>query len=98
MEELIKEGRVRPAGMRAWEARDEAKSRVYSFENAPRELPPDLEKRFRANRKAWTFFNEQPPGYRRLMIFRITSGKKEETRVKRLDELIEVSAKGQRML
>lgn len=98
MKALIAEGRVSPAGMRAWELRDEAKSRVYSFENAPRELPPELEKRFRANKKAWTFFNEQPPGYRRQMIFRITSGKREETRLRRLDQLIEVSASGQRML
>ena len=97
MESLINAGRVSPAGMRAWEARDEARSRVYSFENAPRELPPADEKKFRANRKAWKFFSEQPPGYRRQMIFRVTSAKREETCARRLEKLIEASANGLRL-
>jgi uncharacterized protein YdeI (YjbR/CyaY-like superfamily) len=96
--EALKElGRMRPAGLAAFALRDEAKSRVYSFENAPRELPPADEKKFRANRKAWKFFNEQPPGYRRQMIFWITSAKREETRARRLAQLIDDSANGLRI-
>jgi uncharacterized protein YdeI (YjbR/CyaY-like superfamily) len=97
VEELKKSGRMHAAGLRAYELREESKSRVYSFENAPRELPPEFEKTFRANKKAWAFFSEQPPGYRRLMIFRITSAKKEETRAKRLQQLIDASADGKRL-
>ena len=96
-EELTKLGRMRPAGLAAFAARDEAKSRVYAFENAPRELPPADEKKFRANRKAWKFFNEQPPGYRRLAIFWVTGAKREETRARRLAQLIEDSANGRRL-
>jgi len=98
MEELKKTGRAQPAGLRAYELREESKSRIYSFENAPRELPPEYEKKFRANKKAWTFWSKQPPGYRRQMIFRITSAKKEETRSRRLQQTIDTSEKGERLL
>jgi uncharacterized protein YdeI (YjbR/CyaY-like superfamily) len=97
VEELTKLGRMSPAGLAAFAAREESKSRVYAFENAPRELPPADEKKFRANRKAWKFFSEQPPGYRRLAIFWVTSAKREETRARRLGQLIEDSGKGVRL-
>lgn len=95
--ELIGEGRMHPSGLAAFERRTEAKSRVYAYENAEQALAPADEKRFRANRKAWTFFNEQPPGYRRVILYWITSAKKDETRARRLEKLIEASAKGQRL-
>jgi uncharacterized protein YdeI (YjbR/CyaY-like superfamily) len=97
VEELTRQGRMRPAGLAAFALREEAKSRVYAFENAPRELPPADEKKFRANRKAWKFFNEQPAGYRRLAIFWVTGAKREETRAKRLQQLIEDSGNGVRL-
>jgi len=56
-----------------------------------------LQKGFRANRKAWEFFNAQPPWYRRVCIYWVTSGKKEETRARRLATLIEDSASGRRI-
>jgi uncharacterized protein YdeI (YjbR/CyaY-like superfamily) len=52
---------------------------------------------FRANKKAWEFFNAQPPGYRRLCIYWVTSAKKEETRARRLATLIDDSAAGRRL-
>ncbi|MND09084.1 hypothetical protein D3C83_321470 [compost metagenome] len=56
-----------------------------------------IEARFRARRKAWTFFEAQPPGYRRLMAFWVMSAKREETRDRRLAQLIERSAAGERI-
>ena len=41
--ELQKLGRMAPAGLRAFEARDEKKSAIYSYENRPRELAHALE-------------------------------------------------------
>jgi uncharacterized protein YdeI (YjbR/CyaY-like superfamily) len=95
--ELIKAGRMVPRGLDAFAARDPKRTGAYSFETNPRELAKPLEKIFRANRKAWDFFNLQPPGYKRLMIFRIMSGKRDETRMRRLQQLIDISAQGQRM-
>jgi uncharacterized protein YdeI (YjbR/CyaY-like superfamily) len=95
--ELTKLGRMQPAGRRAFEHRREEKSAIYAYENEARTLPPDDEKKLRANKKAWEFFNAQPPGYRRLSIYWVTSAKKDETRARRLATLIEDSANGHRL-
>ena len=97
VERLKKAGLMHPAGLAAFEKRDPNRTGIYSFENEPVRLSPAYEKKFRQNKKAWKFFEEQPPGYKKLMIFRIMSGKKEETRLRRLEQTIEVSEKGVRM-
>jgi uncharacterized protein YdeI (YjbR/CyaY-like superfamily) len=95
--ELTKLGLMQPAGLRAFEHRREDKSAIYAYENAVRTLDAADEKKFRANKKAWEFFNAQPPGYRRLCIYWVTSAKKEETRARRLATLIDDSANGRRL-
>jgi uncharacterized protein YdeI (YjbR/CyaY-like superfamily) len=97
VEELIRQGRMTPAGMKEFEARDEARSGVYSFERETAELDPALEKTFRANKKAWEFFQQQPPGYRRTAAWWVISAKRQETKEKRLAQLIEDSAAGRRI-
>ncbi len=95
--ELTKLGLMRPTGLRAFEQRREDKSAIYAYENAVRAFDPADEKTFRANRKAWQFFNTQAPSYRRVCIYWVTSAKKEETRARRLATLINDSANGQRV-
>jgi len=95
--ELTKLGRMQPAGLRAFEHRRESKSGIYSYENETRILRAEDEKKLRANKKAWEFFNAQPPGYRRVAVYWATSAKKEETRARRLATLIEDSANGRRL-
>ncbi len=95
--ELIKEELMQPAGLRAFEARDEKKSAIYSYENAPRELPPEAEKAFRANKKAWAYFQAQAPWYRRVATHWVVTAKKEETRARRLATLIDDSAHERRL-
>jgi len=97
VERLKKAGRMQPPGLEAYERRDAKRTGIYSFENRPRELSPEYEKIFRQNKAAWKFFQEQPPGYKRLMVFRTMSAKKEETRLRRLQQLIESSEKGERL-
>jgi uncharacterized protein YdeI (YjbR/CyaY-like superfamily) len=97
VERLQKEGRMQPAGQEAYDRRDAKLTGIYSFENRPRELTPEYEKIFRQKKAAWKFFQEQPPGYKRLMIFRTMSAKQEETRLRRLTQLIEASEKGVRL-
>lgn len=97
VERLKKEGRMHASGLAAYERRDAKRTGIYSFENRPLQLSPAYEKRFRENKKAWEFFQAQPPYYKRLLIFRTMSAKKEETQIRRLEQLIEVSAKGERM-
>ena len=94
-EELIEAGLMNPAGLAALERRSDDRSRIYAYEQrAQAKLDPAAEKEFRANRKAWAFFSEQAPWYRRNATYWVISAKKEETRRKRLRTLIEDSAAG----
>jgi len=90
--ELESEGRVRPAGRKAFEARVESQ---YSFESRPRALAPAYLRRFRSNRGAWAFFEAQPPWYRRTCGFWVMSAKLPETRERRLALLISRSQRGE---
>jgi uncharacterized protein YdeI (YjbR/CyaY-like superfamily) len=95
--ELRKQGRMQPAGLAAFEARDEKKSAIYAYENRPRALAPEYEKVLRRDKAARAFFEAQPPGYRKLCAFWVMSARKEETRQKRLAKLIADSAAGKRI-
>jgi uncharacterized protein YdeI (YjbR/CyaY-like superfamily) len=94
---LTKAGRMHAAGKKAFVARREDKTGIYSFENRPQALPAAYEKIFHAKPEAWTFFMAQPPGYRRLAIYKIVSAKQEATRQRRLAQLIADSAQGRRI-
>ena len=95
--ELHKLGHMHEAGRRAFEARSEQKSRIYSYERETASFTPEQEKQFRANKKAWKFFREQPPGYRRVATHYVVSAKREETRDRRLARLIDESAHHRRL-
>jgi uncharacterized protein YdeI (YjbR/CyaY-like superfamily) len=95
---LVAEGKMRPAGIAAFERRSADGSGVYSFERDDEAaFEPDQEKRLRANKQAWEFWEAQPPSYRRTATHWVTSGKKQDTRDKRLNELIDDSANGLRI-
>jgi uncharacterized protein YdeI (YjbR/CyaY-like superfamily) len=95
--ELERLGLMQPAGRAAFEARSEARTGTYSYENRPQELPPEYLRPFKKERAAWKFFEAQPPSYRRTAIWWIVTAKKEETRQKRLAKLIEDSREGRRL-
>jgi uncharacterized protein YdeI (YjbR/CyaY-like superfamily) len=94
---LIEQGRMSPAGMATYEARDPEKAGRYSFERDDARLSREQEKEFKRHAQAWTFWKSQPPGYRRLATWWVVSAKREETRARRLTTLIEDSAKGLRL-
>lgn len=95
---LIRERRMSPAGLRAFEARDPKKSGIYSFEqrDAAKLTPAEL-KQLRANARASSFFESQPPSYRKTAIWWIVSAKRPETRARRLATLIADSGVGTRI-
>ena len=97
VERLKAAGVMHAAGLAAYERRDPTKSGVYSFEVRPDVFPTALEARVREVPAAWAYFNEQPPGYRRLAIFYVISAKREETRVQRIQRVIDASAAGMRV-
>lgn len=97
MEALIALGRVAPAGLRAFEAREERRTGVYLYERTPFAFDAPAAKRLAANRRAKAFFDAQPPGYRRIITGWVMQAKKEATRLKRLAHLIDTSARGKRI-
>jgi uncharacterized protein YdeI (YjbR/CyaY-like superfamily) len=97
VEELIAQKRMKPSGLRAFEQRDQAKTRQYSYEREHAKLDPTLEAALRANAMAAAFFDAQPPGYRKVVTHWVMSAKKDETRARRLAHLIERSAQGARI-
>ncbi len=96
--ELTAQGRMRPAGLRVFAERDPGNEAGYSFsqDRMPR-LDREAAARFRANAAAWKYFRAQPPGYRKAALWWVVSAKREATRRRRLDTLIEDSAAGRRI-
>jgi uncharacterized protein YdeI (YjbR/CyaY-like superfamily) len=93
--ELTAQGRMRPAGLAAFEARTDARSAVYSYEQRhAAAFAPEDEARFRANGAAWGWWEKRPSSYRTAATYWVVSAKKAETRARRLDTLIEDSAAG----
>ena len=98
MGELIAEGRVRPAGLAAFARRSAKKSAIYAYEQREAAaLDPAFEKELRRDKAAWKNFQAEAPWYRRTTTYWVMSAKREETRRKRLAELIEASAAGRRI-
>ena len=95
--ELSELGLMRPAGLKAFEVRDQNKAKSYSYEEDNRALAGAYEEQFQANPKAWDYFQAQPPGYRKVANWWVMSAKREETRQKRLAMLIEASESSQRL-
>ena len=94
VEKLTELGLMQQAGLEIFKKRKEHKSRVYSFENTEMQLSQKYEELFRANQKAWTYFQNLAPGYRKNSLHYIMSAKWESTRMKRLMEIICLSESG----
>jgi uncharacterized protein YdeI (YjbR/CyaY-like superfamily) len=93
--ELTAQGRMRPAGLAAFEARDPGRTAIYSYEQAEVPLDADETALIRADAAAWNDWQRRPPSYRRIVTHWIVSAKKPETRARRLEALIEASAAGE---
>ena len=92
VERLIAEGKMMPAGLAAYHSGDRREVRPM-----PVELPKALEAKFRKQRAAWANYEKFPPGYRRVTAGWVANAKKEETQTKRLEKLIEFSARNERI-
>jgi len=79
---------MKPAGLEAFEKRKESRSAIYSYEKEPAMLPPVFEKKFKANKKAWAFFQSQPAYYKRTAIHLVMAAKQEATRLRRFESLV----------
>ena len=97
VERLIQAKRMTKAGLIVFEAREEGRTGVYSFEQRPTELPTEYCRRLQVARPAWAYFQNEAPWYRRTSSYWVMSAKREDTRLKRLETLIGCSAAGLRI-
>ena len=95
--ELEALGLVHPNGRAEFDKRDEARSRIYSYESRARGFDASSEAAFRKQKRAWAFFEAQAPSYRRTASFWVMSAKRDETRTRRLEKLIASSRAGERL-
>lgn len=89
---LTQQGKMKPAGLRVFESRTNLEG--YSARDRDVPLSRDYEEQIKANQPAWRFLNDLAPSYRRDSIWWVMSAKKEETRLKRLEILIQSSEAG----
>jgi uncharacterized protein YdeI (YjbR/CyaY-like superfamily) len=94
---LIEQGQMQPAGLKAYEVRRDYRSGIYSYEQRSVDLPEPYNRMLKQNKTAWSFFQKQPPSYRKAISWWIICAKKEETRLKRLQKLMVHSGKGERL-
>jgi uncharacterized protein YdeI (YjbR/CyaY-like superfamily) len=92
VERLIAEGRMRPAGLAAFEARRPDRTAVYAHERVVAEFNADEVARFQADAVAWSDWEARPASYRRSATHWVTSAKRTETRARRMATLIDDSA------
>jgi uncharacterized protein YdeI (YjbR/CyaY-like superfamily) len=92
--ELTNQGRMYPAGLEIFEKRRDKNSNGYSSKDVEVKFSSELEKQFKANKKAWTFFQSLPSSYRKPSVNWVMSAKQETTKLKRLNQLITESQAG----
>ncbi len=92
--ELIDEGKVAAAGLKAFTERDLRKQNLYSFEQVEVAFTKEQEKLFKKSKKAWEYFQSKSESYRKQATWWVISAKKEATHERRLATLIEDSAAG----
>ncbi len=93
MKVLMAKGLVHPAGLAAFKKRTSARSKIYSYEKKAGKLAAEFEKEFRSDLKAWSFFQNQAPWYKKWAVHWIMGAKKELTRKSRLNKLMAASGK-----
>jgi uncharacterized protein YdeI (YjbR/CyaY-like superfamily) len=90
-------GRMHPAGIRAFEERDQRRDATYSYERPPADLPAEYLARFEADTRAWAYWRAETPSYRRTASYWVLSAKRPETRERRFTTLVADSAAGHRV-
>lgn len=90
-------GRMTAPGLAAFARRKEEKSGVYSHERPATELATSYLDELQADAKAWSYFSSQAKSYQKAVIWWVMSAKREETRLRRLKQLISESQAGRRI-
>ncbi len=97
MDDLIQNGKMQPAGLKIYQERNPAKEQLFSYERKAIQLSNEYIEQIKATPKAWEFFDNLAPGYKKQTIHWVMQAKREETRQRRLKILIESAAEGKKI-
>jgi uncharacterized protein YdeI (YjbR/CyaY-like superfamily) len=92
---LIAAGRMQPAGIKAFQARRPNRSGRYSYEQRPQRLVAPYPGMLSRNAGARKFFLGQTASYRQAATWWVLSARRDETRLRRVQRLIALSAAGE---
>ena len=98
IESLVAAGRMRPAGLREVEAaRADGRWDAASDGARSMEVPPELAKALAKNRKAKAFFDTLDKTNRYAVCWRVQTAVKPETRQARVEKLVAMLARGEKI-
>ncbi len=95
-ERMIATGKMAPAGSNAFEQRKEY-DEPASGEFVKDTLAPQYEELLKKNKTAWTNFNNLPRSHKKNYILWLNSAKKDATKLKRINEAIELLEKNKNL-
>ncbi len=91
--ELKKQGKIKPAGQQAFDEGKKERAKTKTKNGQAENLKKEYEKKIKASKKAWAYFNGLSPSVKKKMVYWIMSAKKEETQLRRVDSLIQEAEK-----
>jgi uncharacterized protein YdeI (YjbR/CyaY-like superfamily) len=91
---LMSQGRMRPAGTRAFEARTVARTGIYPYERPVQALTDEELELFQADPDTWDDWESRPPSYRKAALHWVASARQVSTRERRIAALIEEARTG----
>lgn len=97
VQRLIEAGRMKPAGLKAIDKAKENGNWEKAYDSPSKmTIPEDFLKELRKNKKAEAFYKGLNKTNLFSIGFRLQTAKKQETREKRMKEIIEMLARGQK--
>jgi uncharacterized protein YdeI (YjbR/CyaY-like superfamily) len=93
IEMLIKTGQMHPAGLAKIEAAKKNSSWISLDSVEELQMPVELQKALNKNKEAKQYFEAFPPGVRKQLFWGVSSAKREETKSKRIIEIVTLAEK-----
>lgn len=95
---MIKEEKMTQEGLSVFKQRTTYGKKFLKLRSKSKiSLTTEFKKVLKANKKAWKYFNDLAPGYRKEYILWLLNAKKEETKQKRLKEVIKLLELNQKL-
>ncbi len=95
VQQLIAQGRMMPSGLAVYEQRRAERERGYSHDQPHQTLPPEYLALLDDCAAAQAFWSKASAGYRRVATHWVVSAAKDETRLRRMQTLVDDCAQGQ---